>query len=164
MPTTFTKTVIGNPIWLYPVVGGSLAFIVLIFAKRLIDSRWGATLATLAFLLVRGLVSVALGLADQIIPYLPLMFLIGALAIDWFPWSRISAAWLRNILITVTFTAGYLVVALPLIQTRPDLPVFTLSDSGLAVIVVFVVCLGLLPLAQWSGDRLTGLRSGATQA
>lgn len=159
LPGTFTDTVVGNPIWVYPVVGGSLAFIVLILAKQLIDSRWAATVTILAFFSVRGLVSIALGFTDQIIPFLPLMFLMGAIAVDWFPWSRITAPLLRNVLITFAFTAGYLWVALLVLAGRPDLPAFTQTESWLAAIVVFVVCLGLLPLAQWLGLRLVGLKS-----
>jgi len=154
LPQTLSDFVTGNPIWLYPVVGGSLAFIVLMLARHLVAWRWSATLTACLFFAVRGLITIALGVTDEIMPDFPLIFLFGAFVLDWLPWEKIETPWLRGGAQTLAYTLAFALVALPALEGRPDLPTFATTDWILTIVVTFIVCLCLYPLTQWVGERL----------
>lgn len=154
LPSTLSDFVVSNPIWLYPVVGGTLAFIVLVLARRLVDWRWAATLTAGLFFAIRLIITIALGLTEQVMPDFPLLFLVGAFVLDWLPWDQLTNPWLRNTLLTLAYTLAFVFVALPVLDSQPSLPVLTPYDWVMATIVTFVVCWLLFPGVQWAGDRL----------
>lgn len=158
LPRTLSNFVVDNPIWLYPVVGGGLAFFVLILATRLIDWRWAATTTAVLFFLIRVSVTLALAVTQTTLPLpdLPLIFLAGAVVLDWLPWRLIETSWLRGGLKALAYTIGCLGAALPALDARVDLPQFTRSDIVWSVLLTFVVSVILLPLAEWAGLRLAG--------
>jgi hypothetical protein len=154
LPSTLSDFVIGNPVWLYPVVGGSLAFVVLILARQLVHWRWAATLTAILFFAIRATITIALGATEQIMPDFPLVFLFGAFVLDWIPWERVPSAWLRGGLMTVAYMVAFIGVALPSVEGRPGLPPITTAVWIYSGLVTLGVCLALLPLVQWAGAKL----------
>ncbi len=149
--------VAARPVWFYPLVGGVLGFLVFILAKQVIRSRWAATGTALAFYLFRFGALLALAATDNVVPSLPLLFLLGAVLIDVVPWQRIRSFWARDALAALGFTAGYAALAFPQIARRSDLP-FTGNAFLVAALATFVACLAVYPLADWAGARLAGGR------
>lgn len=147
-----------NPIWVYPLVGGALACFTLALAKRLTSFRWAATTTAVTFFALRGVISIGLALTNNVIPYLPPLFIGGALLLDVVPWERIQSFWLRGLSMALAFTAGYALVALPMLAVRAHLPRFSSSDFVIAVATTLAVSLALVPIARFAGQRLAGER------
>lgn len=156
MPGIRSPLVQARPIWAYPLVGGLLAFVVMTLAKRLIRFRWAATAAAIGFYLIRFAVSLLIGLTGNIMPFMPLWFIVGALLLDVVPWQRIRSAFLREAASAIVFTAGYTALALPLLSLRTNLPAFTGADYFWAVVATFGIGLIILLIIHWIGAQWIG--------
>lgn len=149
--------VAARPIWLYPVVGGALAFFILSLARRLVRFRWAATAAALTFYIVRLLATFLLNKTGNIAPALPLVFLLGAILIDAFSMDRHHPGKLFVPAQAFAFAAGYCLLALPALALRTDL--LRALDSGdylAAVLATLIVCIALQPLANLTSKKLLG--------
>jgi hypothetical protein len=139
------------PIWIYPVIGGGMAFAGLMLTKRLVDWRWGATAAAFLFFAVRLLITLLLAILHTLLPLpnLPLVFLGGAIVLDWLPLGQINARWVRLGAMAAVFTFAYVVTAIPALEARVDLPRFTGSDVAWTLIATAAFCLMLTPVFVW---------------
>jgi hypothetical protein len=143
-----------NPIWVYPLVGGGLAFAAVLLARRLSRFRWAATLVALTFFAVRGAVTLGLAVTGNVVPALPPVFALGALLLDLAPWARLRGGWPRDAAMAAVFTAGYAALALPLLVRRAHLPAFGPLDVLLAVAATLGVTLLLAPIVARVGRGL----------
>jgi hypothetical protein len=141
-----------NPLWVYPLVAGVLAAIILVLARRLSIFPFAATLAAVAFYGLRLAVMLGLNLTGNIVPSLPPVFLLGAVLLDVLPWQRVPSGLARDAAMAVAFTLGYSVIALPLLTIRDHLPPFSAVDLTVAVIATLVVTAALLPLVRLAGS------------
>lgn len=148
MPGVSNPIVLARPIWVYPLVGGAIAFLLLSLARSLTRFRWSATAVALVFFALRFGVTFGLQLSGNIAPYWPLWFILGAVLMDLLPFYRLSIAWHQDAGRTAAFTAGYLLLALPLLAGRPELRAFTVADVVLSVVPLFTVCLLLTPIVR----------------
>lgn len=153
--------VAARPLWLYPLVGGALALIFLLLAKKLTRFRGSATMTALLFYAIRLAFSTLLTATGNLAPHFPLVFILGAVLLDALPWERLRQGWLRVLAQAAAFTAGYLPVAMAVLAQRDDLPRF----NGLDWLAVFglTLVLGLFfaPLLNWAGRRLSTLRTSS---
>lgn len=156
LPGGQTRFVQMRPIWFYPLVGGGLAFFTFVLAKRLIRNRWAATFTALGFYAVRLSIAAGLGLTGNVQPHLPLLFILGAVLLDAVPWRRVGLPPLRMLAVAALFTAGYAVLALPVLALRNDLAGFRSVDFFFAVAATLVLSMLLFPLARLAGRRLRG--------
>jgi hypothetical protein len=145
-----------NPIWVYPTVAGALAAIVLVLARRLSRFPFAATLATLAFFGLRLAVMLGLRLTSNIVPSVPPVFILGAVLLDVIPWQRVPAGLIRDAGMAAAFTAGYAVIALPLLTVRTHLPPFSALDLAIAVLATLTATVLLLPLVRMAGTFFLG--------
>jgi hypothetical protein len=157
LPGNTSPLVAARPIWLYPVVGGTIAFFALRLARQLVLFRWAATTTAIFFYAVRLGASLGLDLTGNIAPQLPLWFILGAVLMDLVPWQRFRSGLVRDVCVAAAFTAGYLPLALPLLALRPDLAHFQISDHLTTVTATFVVALALAPVARWAGSHLSNM-------
>lgn len=158
LPGALDGLVAARPIWFYPLVGGAVSFFTLMLARRLTGWRWAASLTALGFYAVRGLVMAGLALTGNVVPHLPLGFLLGAVALDVLPAERISAGvWpLSAIAQAAAFTLGYGLLALPLLARRAGLPPIGGSDLLLAAASTLAAAILLGPAAHVVAARLLG--------
>ncbi|HJW83228.1 MAG TPA: hypothetical protein VJ754_02885 [Anaerolineae bacterium] len=156
LPGTRSPLVDARPIWFYPLVGGALAFIAFLLAKRLVRFRWAATITAAAFYAIRFGISLGLGLTGNIQPLMPLWFILGAILVDVVQWQRLSPALVRDAGMAAAFTVGYTALTLPLLSLRTNLTAFTAADYVWSIVAMFVTALALLPLVRWAGTRLGG--------
>jgi hypothetical protein len=154
MPGVSNPIVLARPIWVYPLVGGAIAFLLLSLARSLTRFRWSATAVALVFFALRFGVTFGLRLSGNIAPYWPLWFILGAVLVDLLPFYRLSIAWHQDAGRAAAFTAGYLLLALPLLSGRPELRAFTLADVVLSVLSLFTVCLLLTPIVRLAARLL----------
>jgi len=163
LPGERSPLVAERPIWAYPLVAGSLGFLVLKLARELVPRRWAATATAALFFLVRLAVSTALGLTGNIAPALPLIFVVGALLLDLIPWgrwvARLSAA--RHALDPLSYSAGFAAVAAPILAGGGFTPSFSAPELLAAFGLTFAVGVAISPLAQWLGRVLRGAPSGS---
>ncbi len=145
-----------NPIWVYPMVAGALAAVIVVLARRLSRFPFAATLAALAFFGLRLAVMLGLNLTGNIVPSLPPVFMLGAVLLDVLPWQRVSAGLARDAAMAAGFTLGYVVIALPMLLVRDHLPPFSAPDLTIAVIATLAVTAALLPLVRLAGSFLAG--------
>lgn len=150
------------PVWVYPLVAGGLAFATLVLARRLSRFPWAATLATAAFFTVRLATSAAMSLSHNVVPSVPVLFVLGAVLLDVIPWDRLRSPVARDAGMAAAFTLGTMVLALPILATRAHLPRFTAVDMILAVVTTLALTFMLLPLVRLAAVRLLG--SGARRA
>jgi hypothetical protein len=143
-----------NPIWVYPLVGGALAFATLVLARRLSRFSGAATLTALVFFAVRLGIALVMRFTDNVVPSLPPVFILGAIALDVVPWERIRAPRARDAAMAAAFTAAYVLVALPLLALRAHLPRFTGSDIALTVITTLGLSLIALPFIRAASQRI----------
>jgi len=137
-------------------VGGGLAFVTLILAKRLTAFHWAATIAAAIFYTIRLGVTFGLGLTGNLMPLMPLWFILGAVLLDAVPWEKILSLPARNLGMAAAFTLGYAALALPLLSLRSNLPTLGWTDTFLAVLTVFIANLALSPLVNAASTRLIG--------
>jgi hypothetical protein len=154
LPGALNPYVEARPIWLYPLVGGAAAFFALMLAKALVPLRWAATLTAAVFYGVRLGVGAGLAATDNVVPYMPLWFILGALLLDVVPWQSARTAWLRTLAAAGTFTLGYALLALPGLEMRPEIRAFTSTDMLMMLAATLAASLVLLPVARWAAERL----------
>jgi hypothetical protein len=154
LPGTRSALVEARPIWLYPLVGGALAFSTLLLAKRLTRYRWAATVTAVTFYIVRLAVMLGLQLTDNVVPLFPLIFLVGAFLLDVVPWEVLPSHIGRILAAPVLFTAGYLLPTLPVLALRPDLDTFQTWDMVVTGMLFLLVSLLLIPIINFAGKRL----------
>ncbi|MBI1800025.1 MAG: hypothetical protein HYR71_00145 [Chloroflexi bacterium] len=163
LPGSATAPLIAaRPMWFYPLVGGGLAFFTFVLAGRMVPIRWAATGTALAFYVIRLGVMAVLAATDNVVPLWPLGFILGAVLIDWIAPLRSGSARLRDLTTAAAFTAGYAVLAFPLIALRADMARFSGVDYLAAIVAVLAASLVLLPAARWASARLLGSPSGLT--
>ncbi len=143
-----TQQVNSQPLWYYPVVSGAFQLATLLLARRLVALRWAATLTAIAFYVPRLAVILALESTGGIAPAIPPLFIGGAFLLDLVGERRHDAGLGRALAEAAAFTAGYSIVALPMIALRGNLPHFTPAVAGYAVAGLFLAALALWPLAQ----------------
>lgn len=148
-----------RPIWFYPLVGGGLAFFTLVLARRMVNFRGAATASALAFYLVRLAITLALGLTDNITPSIPLLFILGAVLMDFVPWKKITSWALRGLALAAAFTAGYALLALPQLALRTNLKFFHGDNYLMMIAAMLAASLLLLPLARGLGTVLRGRKT-----
>lgn len=151
-----SRLVQSNPIWVYPLVGGALAFAVLVLAKQLSRWRWSATLTALGFFALRAALAFALNVTHNVVPYLPPIFVLGALLLDLLPWERVSPPLARRAGMALAFTAGYAALALPVLAVRENLPPFAPGDFVIASLAVLLAALVIAPAMQWVSGVMLG--------
>lgn len=156
LPTTRNPFVEARPIWLYPVVSATVSFVSLVLAKAVVRSRWAATAQAGINLAFRAAVMVVFGLTDNVVPLFPLVAVLGGLVLDLLPWERIGSPLPRGLAMAAGYTLGFALLSLPILQARPDLPVFTASDIAMMLAVTTAVCAGLHPMASAIGRKLRG--------
>lgn len=155
MPAEGTSLlVLSNPIWVYPMVGGALAFIGLMLAKQLSRWRWAATLTMLTFFAIRAGIILAMQATDNVVPFFPPLFILGTVALDVLPWSRMTSVMWQRTSMAAVFTVAYLVMALPVLATRASLPQFGSQDFGLAALATLIVTVLLSPVLGWVGQTI----------
>ena len=110
----------------------------------MVPYRWTATTMALLYSFLALLLRLGLQLTNNIVPTGPLPFFVGALLLDVCPWQHDTARYSRRLLPAVAFTAGYALLALPLLTVRPTgAPLGTL-ESVVAVFVLVPTTLGIL--------------------
>jgi len=154
LPGFRSPLVEARPLWAYPLVGGGLAFATLILAKRLTAFHWAATIAAVIFYTIRLGVTVGLGLTGNIMPLMPVWFILGAVLLDAVVWDKIHSLLARNLGMAAAFTLGYTALALPLLGLRSDLPALGWANTLLAVLTIFMANLALSPLVNATSARL----------
>jgi hypothetical protein len=145
--------VAARPLWLYPLVGGGAALVMLLLVKKLTRFLWSATLTAFIFYAFRLGVSYLLTAFGSIAPIFPLVFLLGAFLLDVLPWEMIHNSWLRVVAQAAAFTAGYLPVAMIFLVQRNDLPRFTGLDWVAVFGLTLVLAVFFAPLVNWVGRR-----------
>ena len=156
LPGVSNPLVDARPIWSYPLVGGALAFFTLLLAKRLVAFRWAATVTAGAFYLLRLTITAGLALTGNVVPFMPVWFILGAILLDVIPWAQITSALVGDLAAAATFTAGYALLALPLLRLRAGLPAFTSFDLGMSIAATLAASLLLLPVVRLASTRLRG--------
>ncbi len=151
LPGQRSALVEARPVWLYPVVGGLLAFSAIMLARRLTHFRWAATLTALSFYVIRLAIMLGLQQTGNIVPLFPLVFLLGAILVDVVPWEVFPSRLGRILAAPLLFTTGYLVLALPFILMRSDLGSFQAADLAMTFLVTLLVALLLSPLIHFAG-------------
>jgi hypothetical protein len=162
MPGALDGLVAARPIWFYPLVGGAVAFFTLVLAKHLTGWRWAASLTALGFYAVRALIMAGLALTGNVVPHLPLGFLLGAVALDILPAEATGAGVWGYIVQAATFTLGYGLLARPLLAGRAGLPPIGTNDLLLAGASTLAAAVLLAPAARLVAARLLG-RAEASQ-
>jgi hypothetical protein len=153
-----------RPIWLYPLVGSAIAFFTFLLARSLTGWRWAASLTALGFYALRGLITAGLALTGNVVPYPPLVFLLGAVALDVLRAERIGAdahpraepGAGRGLAQAAAFTLGCGLLELPVLAGRAGLPPLGPQDLLLAVASTLAAALVLGPVARMVAARLLG--------
>lgn len=146
-----------RPIWLYPVITGGLAFLILSLGRRLVPGPWTATILALFYFAWRVGSSAFAEVVSGAPPRLTLVFILGAVLLD-LAAQRSQREGLRQAAVeAAAFTVGFAAVALPMIQLLylPELVRFTPADHLLTVLITFGVCVLFQPLAQSVGAWLS---------
>jgi hypothetical protein len=156
MPGALRGLAANRPIWLYPLVGNAIAFFVLMLARSLTRWRWAASLTALGFYAMRGLITAGLALTGNVAPYAPLVFLLGAVALDLVRAERIDAGALRSLAQAAAFTLGCCLLELPILIGRAGLPRLGALDYLLAAASTLAAALALAPIARVVANRLMG--------
>jgi len=159
LPTVRSAFVEARPIWLYPLVGGASAFFTLMLAKRLTNTRWAALTTALIFYAIRLSITFGLDVTENIAPYFPLVFFLGALLLDIIPWPRLASPFRRSLAAAALYTAGFLALALPQLAARSDLPAFTAADILFTALLTLAACLAFAYLAAWAAGALLGAQA-----
>lgn len=154
-----SATVLQRPIWLYPVVSGSLSILVFSLSRAMLNLRWAATWTAVADLGLRAVLAGFLALTGNPVPGPPLIPLLGAVLLDLILGSRRLKGASRTLAAAAGYTAGFAVVALPTLIGRAELP-FAPTDHVTAFLVILGAGLILLPGGAWFGWALAG--RGAT--
>ncbi len=143
LPGGLTHAAAARPIWLYPVVGGTIAFLVLFVAKKISGWRWSALATVTFFYLVRLGTTAILLKSGDVAPLVPLWFILGAILIDIVHWNWGLPSYLIDLLTGLAFTFGYL--ALFPVTANPYLAVSSKIDWAVTALVLASASLLLAP-------------------
>ncbi len=143
LPGGLSHAVAARPIWLYPVVGGTIAFLVLFVAKKISGWRWSALATSAFFYLVRLGTTAILLKSGDVAPLMPLWFILAAFLMDAIHWNWGPAAYLVDLLTGLAFTIGYL--ALFPVTVNPYLAVSSKLDWAVGSLVLAAASLLLAP-------------------
>ncbi len=143
LPGGISHAVAARPIWLYPVVGGLVAFVVLFIAKKLTGWRWSALVTAVFFYLIRLATTAVLAASGDVAPLMPLWFLLGAFLMDVVSWNRVPAVYLTDLVSGLAFVIGYCLL-FP-VTVNPYLAVSGWSDWLIAVLLLATTSLILAP-------------------
>lgn len=163
---TVTGYILERPVWLYPVILGGLAFVVISLGRRLVPGPWTATTVALLFFAWRIGATAFAEVVSGAPPRLTLVFVLGAVLLDLAAQRSSRQGWQQALVEAGAFTAGFVVIALPMIQFvyLPWLVRFSATDHILTILVTFAVCALLQPFAQSVGAWLSGDRKEAERA
>jgi hypothetical protein len=153
-----------RPLWVYPVLGGGLTVFCLRLGQHVVPSRWTATTLALLSALLELLLRLGLHLTNNIVPTVPLPCLLGALLLDVSCWPHRPARHARRLLPAVAFTAGYALLALPLLTYRPTGALVGILERMVAVVVLVPTTLGCMSAASLTAHALVGAQQDAPQA
>ena len=153
-----------RPLWVYPMVGGGLTVFCLRLGQHVVPHRWTATTMALLYSLLELLLRLGLQLSNNIVPTWPLPCLLGALLLDVGPWQHSTSHRSRRLLPAVAFTAGYALLALPLLTYRTTGAPFGTLESVVAVVLLVPTTLGFMSAASLTAHALAGAQKAAPQA
>ncbi len=142
------RNIANRPIWLYPVISAGLSFAVLALARHLTRLRWAATVTAVIFLIIRFLVIGGMLLINGVSPRLPLVFVLGAIAIDGVA-TRSDSRLRKSFITALGYTLGFSLGAFPQLALI-GLPFRTL-DYVTAFVVTFIVVAILQPTVEFLG-------------
>ncbi len=143
LPDGLSHTVAARPIWLYPVVGGTIAFLVLFIAKKITAWRWSALATASFFYLIRLATMAILAGTGSVSPLMPLWFILGAGLMDIVHWNWALPAYLIDLATGLAFTLGYLVL-FP-VTANPYLAVSSRLDWAVTLLILAAASLLLAP-------------------
>ena len=90
-----------------------------------------------------------LSLTGNLLPFLPVLSLLGAIAIDLVDAARYLNPWVRRLALAIAYTAGHSILALPYAAQHPYLSLLA-PDFVWAVLSMAVIAF----LIAWGADRL----------
>jgi hypothetical protein len=146
------------------MVGGGLTVFCLRLGQHVVPHRWTATTMALLYSLLELLLRLGLQLSNNIVPTWPLPCLLGALLLDVGPWQHRTSHHSRRLLPAVAFTAGYALLALPLLTYRTTGAPFGTLESVVAVVLLVPTTLGCMSAASLTAHALAGAQKAAPQA
>jgi hypothetical protein len=145
-----------RPIWYYPVTSAFIMFTGMLIARKIGSTRWGATFTALATLAIRGLISGFLSSVGGESPEFPLNFLLGALVIDLLPWERVQHGFLRYFSLSLAFSTGFYLLAIPVLADTTRNFQFQASDYVSGILATLVLGVLVAPAAvkfgHWFGQ------------
>jgi hypothetical protein len=118
----------------------------------------------LLYSLLELLLRLGLQLSNNIVPTWPLPCLLGALLLDVGPLQHSTSRRSRRLLPAVAFTAGYALLALPLLTYRTTGAPFGTLESVVAVVLLVPTTLGFMSAASLTAHALAGAQKAAPQA
>ncbi len=148
-PGGTNPVVAARPGWLYPTLAGAAMMIGPMLARRIVPWRWAATLTSAVAYLFRLYITAWLSLTGNLLPFLPVVSFLGALAIDLVDGAQSLNPWVRRLALAIAYTAGHSILALPYTAQQPYLSLLT-PDYVLAVLSMA----GLAFLIAWAADAL----------
>ncbi len=120
-PGGTSPVVAARPGWLYPTLAGTAMMIGPMLAPRIVPWRWAAPLTSVVAYLFRLSIAAWLSLTGNLLPFLPVVSLLGAVAIDLVDGARYLNPWVRRLALAVAYTAGHSILALPYAAQQPYL-------------------------------------------
>ncbi len=153
LPGGLSHAVAVRPIWLYPVVGGTIAFLVLFVSKKIVSWRWSALATTAFFYLIRLATTGVLLKSGDIAPLMPLWFILGAFLMDVVHWNWGLPVYLVDRATGLAFAGGFIllfpVTSNPYLAAsgRLDWVVTTLILAGGSLLLAFAIGILSRPLA-----------------
>ncbi len=117
--------VAARPGWLYPTLAGAAMMIGPMLARRIVPWRWAATLTSAVAYLFRLYIVAWLSLTGNLLPFLPVVSFLGAIAIDLVDGAQYLNPWVRRLALAVAYTTGHSILALPYAAQQPYLSLLT---------------------------------------
>lgn len=148
-PGGTNPVVAARPGWLYPTLAGAAMMIGPMLARRIVPWRWAATLTSAMAYLFRLYITAWLSLTGNLLPFLPVVSFLGALAIDLVDGAQYLNPWVRRLAVAIAYTAGHSILALPYAAQQPYLSLLT-PDYVLAVLSMALLAF----LIAWAADAL----------
>jgi hypothetical protein len=148
-PGGANPVVAARPGWLYPTLAGAAMMIGPMLARRIVPWRWAATLTAVIAYLFRLYIVAWLSLTGNLLPFLPVLSFLGAIAIDLVDAARYLNPWVRRLALAIAYTAGHSILALPYAAQHPYLSLLA-PDFVWAVLSMAVIAF----LIAWGADRL----------
>ena len=157
------ELVVNRPVWVFPLITGTVSYSALVLAQRVAPGPWSATIATLIYFGIRGVSSVAVLQITGVRPKLTLIFLVGAIFMDLvcqrMDRRGIKDGWRRALVAGGAFTVGFIPVArgtinVHLRQVMEALTYFDLTDTIVATLATLLLAAALYPLVTRLGDWL----------